>query len=126
MGVYENILANDGVVKQAFLGISVSTKSSTAVVDEDGLLSIVEEFTIIQAASRGAASYNKLSMGDVFISASVNGGEEWVFTRRYHLTDLLLSVRMGDTVRFTVRNASGKVEQVSITFDKDEYFKIYA
>ena len=126
MGVYENILANDGVVQQAFLGVSVSTKSSKAVVDEDGLLSIVEEFTVIQAASAGYASYNKLRVGDVFISASVNGGEEWVFTRRYHLTDLLLSVRRGDTVRFTVRNASGKMEQVSITFNNDKHFKTYA
>ena len=126
MGVYENILANDeSVVKQAYLGVMVSTKASKAVVDEDGLLSIVEEFTIVQAAGRGDSSYNKLNVGDVFISASVNGGEEWVFTRRHHLTDLLLSVRKGDTVRFTVRNASGKIVQVSITFDKDNYFKIY-
>ena len=44
----------------------------------------------------------------------------------HQLTDVLLSVRQGDTVTFYMRNSSGDEEEVAITFDKDEYFKVYA
>lgn len=126
MEVYENILANDGKVLQATLGIVVSTKSSQAVVADNGEMSIVEEFTVVTAASKGSSAYKKLSAGDVFLSASVNDKETVIFTRRHQLTDLLLSVRKGDVVTFTVRNSSGDEETVSITFDQDAYFTAYA
>ena len=126
MGVYENILANNGVVRQGYLGIVVYTKSSHAEVDNNCLLYIVEEFVVMTPATdKNQSSYGKLSVGDMFISASVNDGEEFVFTRRHHLTDLLLSVRRGDKVVFTILNASGETEKVEITFNKDSYFKEY-
>ncbi len=125
MGVYKNILENGGTAKQAMLGVIVYTKGSRAELDSDGLLSIVEEFVVKETATEGASSYKKFNVGDLFISASVNGGEEIVFTRRHHLTDVLLSVRKGDTVRFTMLNASGERETKEIRFDKDSYFKEY-
>lgn len=124
--VYENILANKGKVLQATLGIMVETTASKAVVDEKGLVSIQEEFKVATTAPAGASSYKKFEAGDMFISAKVNDGEVVVFTRRHQITDLLLSVRKGDTVTFYMRNTSGDEEQVVITFDKDEYFTVYA
>ena len=124
--VCENILANGKRVSRAMLGITISTTASKAVVDENGQLSIEEEFSVVTAASSGAASYGKMNAGDVFISASINGGEKLVFTREYQLAYVLLAVRKGDTVTFEMRNSSGEETTVAITFDKDEYFTIFA
>ena len=124
--VYGNILANGKEVFRAMLGVTVSVTSSKAVVDENGQLSIEEEFCVSKAASKGAASYGKMNAGDIFISVSINGGEKLVFTREYQLEQVLLSVRKGDTLVFEMRNASGEQTSVSITYDKDAYFKTYA
>lgn len=124
--VYENVLANNkSAVLRAMLGITVSVTSSQAVLDENGQLCIQEEFSVSRAASKGAAAYGKMSVGDIFISVSINGGEKLVFTREYQLEHALLSVRKGDTVVFEMRNASGEKTTVSITYDKDSYFTIY-
>ena len=74
-------------------------------------------------------SAETLKVGDVFLSATLNGVTT-VFTQRYQLNDFLLNVRKGDTVTFTVLrdgSVTGKVEtQVDVTFDKDEHFVKYA
>ncbi len=124
--VYENILANEGKVLQATLGIMVETTASQASVDENGHLFIREEFKVSTAAKEGAAAYKKMAAGDMFVSAKVNDGEVVVLSRRHQITDLLLSVRKGDTVTFYMRNSSGDETEVVITFDKDEYFTVYA
>ena len=124
--VYENLLANEGKVLQATLGIMVETTASKALVDDNGHLVIQEEFKVATVAVQGASSYKKFSAGDMFIAAKVNDGEVFTFTRRHQITDVLLSVRKGDTVTFYMRNSSGDEVEVSITFDKDEYFKEYA
>ena len=124
--VYDNILANGKSVVRAMLGISVSVTASKAEVNENGQLLLKEEFSVSKAASKGAASYGKMNAGDVFISATINGGEKLVFTREYQLEELLLAVRKGNTVVFEMRNASGEQTTVSITYDKDSYFTIFA
>ena len=57
------------------------------------------------------------------------GGKTTEITRNYQMSDLLLTVRKGDTISITVlRNAfgGGQTEVTeTVTFDKDEYFKIY-
>ncbi len=123
--VYENILANGGKVKQAYLGVMVSVQASKCVLDSDGNAQIVEEFVVSTAAEKGTASYQKLSAGDIFLAASINGGEKITFTREYQLTEVLLSVRLGDTVDFTVCNSNGQEEVVSISFNKAEYFRTF-
>ncbi len=120
--IYENILDNGGkAVQQARLGVIVSLKSSTPVVDEDGKLTIFEEFCVSTAAEKGEAAYQKLRVGDVFLSAKINDDAERVFTLKYQLTDLLLTVRKGDTVTFTVRDSSGREKQVPITFGEGNF-----
>ena len=123
--VCDNILDNGDKVMRAMLGITISVTASKAIVDENGQLSLQEEFSVITAASRGSASYMKLHAGDVFISASVNGEAPIVFTREYQLAYVLLSVRKGDTVTFVMRNSSGVESTVSISFNKDEYFTVF-
>ena len=124
--VYENILANDGKVMQARLGVMVQTTSSKATMDENGHLVIEEEFKVATPAEQGASSYKKFAAGDMFIAAKVNDGEVMPLTRRHHLNDVLLTVRKGDTVTLYMRNSSGDETEVVITFDKDEYFEIFA
>jgi S1-C subfamily serine protease len=124
--VYENILANGKRVLRATLGITVATTASKAVLDKDGNLSLVEEFSVATAASAGSAAYRKMNAGDVFLSASINNGETLVFTREYQLAHVLLSVRIGDTVTFVMRNSNGEEERVSIVFNKGSYFTVFA
>lgn len=124
--VCDNILANGKRVLRATLGITISVTASKAVVDESGRLSVEEEFSVVTAASEGAASYGKLHAGDVFLSASINGGEAVEFTREYQLSYVLLSVSKGDKVTFEMQNSSGKKTSVTINFDKDAYFTEFA
>ncbi|MBP3422649.1 MAG: trypsin-like peptidase domain-containing protein [Clostridia bacterium] len=124
--VYENVLANGNRVLRAMLGITITPTASKAVVEKDGNLSIIEEFSVVTPAEKGSAAYKKMNAGDVFISAKINNGEVMVFTREYQLAHLLLSVRKGDVVTFVMRNSNGVEETVSIPFDKNEYFVEFA
>ncbi len=125
--MYDNILANGGQLKKATLGITVGIKSSNAVLDQDGNISVVEEFYVSQAATYASqASYMKLYSRYVFLSGRVNDGAEKVFVQEHELTDLLLTVRKGDTVTFRVRNTDGVEESIAIPFDKDSHFTVYA
>ncbi len=125
--VYDNILDNGRQqVEQAMLGVMVALESSKAVMKSDGTVTVCEEFNVVSVAGEDSAANGKLTAGDIFLSASVNGGERVTFTRRYQLTEVLLTVRKGDTLSLTVRNKSGKEVTVDILFDKPEYFKIYS
>ncbi len=123
--VYENILANEGLVKQAYLGIYVKISSSKAMLDSDGNVSIVEEFQVADVAGFGDAAFGKLKKDSIFQSAQIEGGESVTFTRQYQLTDFLLKVRRGDTVTFTMRSGN-QTETVTIQFNRDAYFKPYS
>ncbi len=119
--IYDNILDNGGEVEQATLGIIVALSGSKAVVDSEGNLSLLEEFCVAQEAVAGAAAYQKLHVGDVFLAAQIEGGEKKHFTLKYELTDLLLTVRKGQTVTFTIRNSSGQEKEVEITFGEGNF-----
>ncbi len=123
--VYENILANEGKVMQAQLGIYVRIKSSKAVLDGDGNVSIVEEFQVDEEAGYGKAAFGKLKKDAIFQSAQIEGGESITFTRQYQLTDFLLKVRLGDTVTFTMRNGE-QTETVTVQFNNRNYFIPYS
>ncbi len=119
--VYENILANGDRVQQATLGITVSITASKAVLEEDGNVSLYEEF-VVSTKTVGSAAEQAFKIGDVFLSAKINDGEEVAFTRQYQLTNLLLRVRMGDKVTFKMLNSGGKQKTVSVTFNQEKYF----
>ncbi len=114
--VYDNILANGGAVKRATLGITTEILSSTAKIEGDGIV-IEEKFKVKEIATDDKlAGYGKFDYGDIIESASLNGGEPFVFTRQYQITDFLLTVRQGDTVTFQITNSSNQKESVPITF----------
>ncbi len=119
--IYDNIFANGDRVEQATLGIIVTVKSTDVRMDEEGNASIVEEFCVYTPAEEGSAAYQKLKAGDVFLSAKIEGGEETVFSHRHQLTEFLLTVRKGQSAIFKVRNASGEVEEITITFGEGNF-----
>ena len=123
--VVQNILTNDGTLKVATLGVMVSITESEGYYDEMGKLDIRESFAITTAATSGASSYGKLSVGDQFKAMQIGDGEWYVFERRYELNDMLLSVKKGDVVRIKIITSNGNEKTVEIAFDQDAYFKEY-
>ena len=121
-----------GYVARAVMGIETYIQHSKAVLSSDNKLKIEEEFLVSKVFTYGAVGKGNptaFKVGDLFVSMTHNGVTTKL-TRRYLFNDLLLNVRKGDTVVFTVLREgaySGKTQvQVPITFDKDEYFSIFA
>ena len=120
----KNIQANGGVVQRAMLGVTMRTSASNASFNESGKLVITEEITV-ESVSSGASAEGKLQLGDV-VKAFVIDGKTTTITRSYMLNDLLLTVRKGDTITLKVLRGASKAEtDVTITFDKDDYFVLY-
>lgn len=104
-------------VQRALLGITVSASNSGAVYNaETGLLAI-EEVVSVYGVTEGSLADGVLQAGDVLVSAEVNG-KSTAITRQYHLIDLMLDVREGDTVTLHILRDGGE-ESVSITVTKD-------
>lgn len=121
--VIDNVLDNNGTFKSAKLGIMVQTTSSSAVWNEAGTaLEIVEEIEVNKLTGVGVAAWGKLKAGDVLLSAKLGAsGEEIPLTRRFYLIDLLLRVRLGDTLYLTVKNGN-TTRTESIAFNRTSYF----
>ena len=121
----DNMLANNGVVKRAMLGVLTQPSSSKAEVNANGKLVIKEEISIIELGEGIAKESGKLQVGDVFKSITVNGKTTEI-VRGYLLSDALLDVRKGDSVTVTVLRGENRTETtVSLTFDQDSYFTLY-
>lgn len=120
----DNILDNDGVVMRAMLGVMAEKISSKAVM-ENGRLYTVEEIIVSSSEiETTAAAYNNLRFYDKFISLTIYG-ETYPITKLHHVNDLLLKVRKGDTITIKVLR-DGVETDISITYDKDAYFKKYS
>ncbi len=126
--VVENILDNVvdgqyGYVTRPWLGIETKVQSSVACL-VNGELRIKETFFFNKAGTDGeknGVGHDKFKHMDILIGMQV-GNEPYVaFDCQYQFTDTLLTIRKGDTVVFTVLRENVKT-QISITFDKDEYF----
>lgn len=103
-------------VMRPMMGVTVMTTASNAVYDDEtGMLSIVDTVEIHEVDSKQIGSV--FQVGDVLVSASLNG-EVKQLTRQYHVIDLLLTARVGDTVVFTVLR-NGNETQVSVTITQD-------
>ncbi len=124
MQVVGNIQANGGVVKRALFGIQVQVADSYAKYDDKGNLKIIETIRVYAPATEGASTYNMLQTGDILKSIQV-GGVTHPVTRMYTVNDALLGVRLGDCVLLTVERDGAEVP-VTVTFDKESYFNVYA
>lgn len=118
MYVVDNIMDNEGSVKRATLGVTVRTIDSKAIL-ENGKAVIVETVSVADI-SEGTAGDGVFETGDILKSITV-GNTTTEIRRRYQVIDLLLCVRKGDTVKVTVERG-GEQKELSVTFDKDEYF----
>ena len=104
-------------VQRALLGITVSIADSRAVYDpQTGMMTLAETVTVYEV-SEGSLAEGVLQAGDVLVSATVND-ESISITRQYHVIDLMLDVRAGDVVSFTVLRDGNEIT-VSITIAED-------
>ena len=132
--VVDNVLNNatatkDGYLSLATLGIKTTLQSSTSYLDDEGNIRTKEEFRVVEVlqdrlASASTEENKCFKVGDVIISGTHNG-KTVEFEQRYLFQEQLLDVRKGDTITYKVKR-NGTVMDVVMTFDKDEYFKIYA
>ncbi|MBR2024112.1 MAG: serine protease [Clostridia bacterium] len=132
--VVENVLNNataskKGYVSLATLGIVTTLQSSTSYLDENGNIRVKEEFRVTEVkegmlASASTEENKCFKFGDVILSGTLNGNTV-DYEQRYLFQEQMLDVRKGDTITFKV-NREGTIISVEMTFDKDEYFTVYA
>ena len=104
-------------VQRAMLGIVVTALDSKAVYDTaSGSISIKETVSVYEI-SESSLAYGALQAEDVLLRAKLNGKTVEI-TRQYHIIDLMLDVRVGDTVELTVLRG-GEEKTVSIKITKD-------
>ena len=88
-------------VQRGSLGITVSVSDSLAAYEEEtGRITIEETVSVYEVDPRGIA-YGVLQAGDVLRNVTV-GETLKEITRQHHVIDLMLDVRAGDTVTFTL------------------------
>ena len=105
-------------MKKATLGIVSQITGSEASLS-NGLLE-TSETAVITQVTEGALAYGKLKVGDVLKSITIKG-EKIQVKRRYQFNDMLLNVRMGDSIVISVLR-DGSIVDVQFTFDKDSHF----
>ena len=121
--VMQNAVENGGAVKRAMLGITVATTDSLVSLDKNGELVIEEELTVYEAPSAGSAAHGILKAGDILKSATINGVTT-PLARRFYLIDLLLQVRLNDSVKLLIER-NGVEQEVTVKFEKAAYFTLY-
>ena len=100
-------------LKQASLGFTVSITDSKAVYNSStGMTTIVEKVKISDITSGSLAS-GVLQTGDIIVSIELNSDTTMV-TRKHHVNDMMLDLRVGDTVTFSILRG-GEEKSVIIT-----------
>ncbi len=123
MGLVNNLLANNGVVRRAMLGIMTLNYASYVEMDENGKLIYVEK-SRVETVNNGVAASGKLQVGDEIKAVTVRGVTTQI-KRMYMIGESLFAVRKGDVVTLKVLRGGQEID-VQIAFDKDEYFTIYS
>ena len=77
----------------------------------------IEERVSVYEINEGSLSDGVLLSDDVFLAATLNGKTTEI-TRQYHIIDMMLDLRPGDTVTLTILR-NGEELQVSITVTED-------
>ena len=104
-------------VQRALIGITVSASDSRIVYDaEEGLCRIVEKVFFYEI-NEGSLADGVLEVGDAVTSASINGVTREI-TRQYQIIDMMLDLRVGDTVNMNIVR-DGVEMTVSITITED-------
>lgn len=122
VSIAENIIdycyeTEEESVQRVLLGITVAASDSKAVYEpETGLIRIQETVSVYEV-SKGSLAEGKLQTGDILLSATV-GGQKMNITRQYHIIDMMLDVRAGDTVELEILR-DGAETSVSILVTED-------
>lgn len=120
--VVKNIIYNcDGSdctkIQKFELGINTSWVDSYREFDETtGEIEIIETVMISGLVSGGkAVEEGTLQVHDTLVSVEING-EKTMITREFTFRELMLDVRVGDSVKITVLR-DGEENQISVTFE---------
>ena len=109
-------------VRRALLGITVSISESVSVFDPTtGKISIVETVFVYEASSTNLFG-DQIKANDIIKSIVLNGKEELVVTRQFHVIDYLLQARAGDTGTLTVLRYNEETDEYD---EIDLDFKIH-
>lgn len=114
-----------GGTNKALLNITTALTDSYSRYDAENGVARIYETVKIDSVS-GAPSSGVLRAGDVIKAIRVTKSDGSVrdgvtVTRRYNISDVLLSVRKGDTVTVTVERGGSDTE-VSLSFSSNNYF----
>jgi serine protease Do len=120
----ENILANNGVMKRAMFGISVSAHSSKAEFNEFDEI-VVKEAVQIASIETGSLADGKFQVGDIVRTVKIGDLPEKTVDRTYKIIEYIFNARLNDTVTFKVLR-DGEEITLSYTLDKAGYFKDYS
>ena len=121
--VADNIIDNcanttSKTVQLATLGVTVTPKNSEARLDTaTGKITKIEQSEIV-STTPGSAADGKLLVGDILVSAELNGSCQPI-TRNYQLIDTMLEIRVSDTLTIVVLRDGVEVS-VSVTFEADD------
>ena len=100
-------------VKRANPGVEFRLMDSYAEIDPDnGYMTIVQKVGV-SAVDADSLANGILQVGDEIVSVTL-GSRTVAVTRLHHVTDLLLDVRAGDTLTFTIKRDSTQMTK-SIT-----------
>ena len=90
-------------------------------LDATGKVVVKEKIAISSSTiSYGTAAYGKLAYGDI-IEAVTYKNEKYDITRLHHITDLLITVRKGDSITLHIVR-DGVKKEVVIAFNRESYF----
>ncbi|MBQ8374463.1 MAG: serine protease [Clostridia bacterium] len=125
LGVIENCTAHGGVVKRAIFGIEVTIVDTSVVLEETGRITVKETVQITKEPTVGYAAYTQLKVGDIIKSVQINDEEAIAIDRMYYITDILLKVEKGDTVKVVIERNGNELTQ-TINFSMDTHFTAVA
>ena len=104
-------------VQRALFGITVSASDSKAVYNSETGSFTIEETVCVYEVSSGSLADGILQAEDVLVSTTVNGNTTEI-TRQYHIIDMMLDVRVGDTVVLNIlRDGEELTVNIQITED---------
>lgn len=120
---------NKGKVVKAKFGITTTITDSIAGIDGNGKLYIKEEISVYKVEKEQNAqgfdciANGKFKEGDVLKTIQIGNGEKVTIDRLFTVSEYLLNVRFGDTVKVVVMRGGAEVELV-FEFNNWKYFTV--
>lgn len=115
-----------GYVSRAMLGIETTFSDSSLYIDADGELAVKETF-YVRNVTAGSAADGVFQTMDIIQAITIDGVKT-EFPRRYLMQDIMLTIRKGDSVTFTVlrdkQSGVGKeTVELTVLFGEDDFVK---